>query len=150
MATHTQAEVLPAAYRNMIPPFPRRPRVVVVDDSVELLKIFSAVLSQHHEVEIVGQALDGQEAVELVSLLHPDLVIMDVRMPRMDGLAAAAAILASDAATSVVLMSAEDSPQLRAQAIDCGAQSFIFKPDFALEIGAVLGNGWRKQDPSRR
>jgi DNA-binding NarL/FixJ family response regulator len=130
----------------MISPLPLHPRIVVVDDSIEQLQIFSAVLHNHYEVDIVGQAFDGKAAVDMVSVLHPDLVIMDVRMPEMDGLAAAATISAGHPAPAVVLMSADDSPNLRAQALYCGAQGFIFKPDFAIEIGAVLGNERRKQN----
>lgn len=146
MATHTQAEVLPAAYHSMMTQLPLRPRILVVDDCIELLEVFRAMLQANYNVEIVGQAQDGQEALELVDLLAPDLVIMDVRMPRMDGLAAAAAISMRAPAPRLVLMSAEDSPQLRAQAIDCGAHRFIFKPEFEVEMGAVLGHARRKRN----
>lgn len=115
-----------------------RIRLVIVDDSPELLEIFCNVLRSQHALEIVGRARDGSEAVEMTATLNPDLVLMDVQMPRMDGLSAAVVIALHFPNTCVVLMSGDDSPQLRAESRACGAQAFIYKPNFNNEIAGTL------------
>ena len=146
MATHIQAELIRVSYPDLTSQLPLRPRILLVDDSVELLDVIRKVLHFQYDVDVAGHAMDGQEALEQIFLLQPDLVIMDVHMPRMDGLTAAASIAMLYPATATVLMSADDSPQLREQALHCGAKGFIFKRDFAIEIGAVLGSERRKRN----
>ena len=60
-------------------------RLLICDDSDEARRLVRAVLADHPEIEIVGEAGDGEEAVELASELDPDVVLMDIRMPRLDG-----------------------------------------------------------------
>jgi DNA-binding NarL/FixJ family response regulator len=73
------------------------------------------------------------------------MVLMDVHMPRMNGIDAAGIITRNYPETMVVLMSGDDSPQLRARAMACGAQTFIYKPKLTEEIASVLASkehGW--------
>jgi two-component system chemotaxis response regulator CheB len=72
----------------------RRIRVVIVDDSLVAREMLSQILSSDPAIEVVGQAKDGKEGVEMVARLTPDLVTMDIHMPRMDGLAAVEHIMA--------------------------------------------------------
>ena len=117
----------------------------MVDDSPQLLDVICAVLQSQYEIDVIGQANDGRQALAQVAKLGPDLVIMDVRMPHMDGLVAASIISMRYPGVSVVLMSGDDSPELRSQAIHCGAKTFIFKPKFDAGIANVLGIYRRKE-----
>ncbi|HEU0107844.1 MAG TPA: response regulator, partial [Vicinamibacteria bacterium] len=71
----------------------KRIRVVVVDDSPTARQVLVAVLRADREIEVVGQAADGLEAVEMVKHLRPDIVTMDVQMPKLDGFAATKRIM---------------------------------------------------------
>src|SRR4051812_31446945 len=64
-------------------------RVLIVDDDTSVRQVVTGILSPHEDIEVVGEATTGDEAVSSVERLQPDLVIMDIRMPRMDGIAAA-------------------------------------------------------------
>lgn len=100
-------------------------RTVVVDDSAEFLRLLLTFIDEFDAVEVVGVARDGADAVDVVEKLHPDLVIMDVNMPAMNGFCAAATIRARSCSTQVILMSAEDQPASLLS--DCGAVAFLSK-----------------------
>jgi DNA-binding NarL/FixJ family response regulator len=113
-------------------------RVIVVDDSPDLREVLCDLLETNKDVEIIARGSDGSEALGLVSAMQPDLVLMDVQMPHVDGIAAAALITMHFPETTVVLMSGDDSPQLRAQCMDCGAHAFIHKPRLGRELEAMI------------
>ena len=138
MATSLQAEIVCPRSPGSSLPLPARPRVVVVDNSPELLDVVCAVLQSQYEAEVVGQAADGGEALHVVAMLRPDLVIMDVHMPKVDGFVAASMISRRYPGTAVVLMSGDETPELRAQAERCGAQGFVFKPNLAREFAGLF------------
>ncbi len=64
-------------------------RVLLVDDECLVRKILTQILASHHDMEVIGEAATGEEAISSVENLRPHIVIMDIRMPRMDGIAAA-------------------------------------------------------------
>jgi DNA-binding NarL/FixJ family response regulator len=113
-------------------------RMIVVDDSPDLLEVVCALLEVNNDVEIIGRGADGGDALGLVSAMQPDLVLMDVQMPHVDGIAAAALITMHFPETAVVLMSGNDSPELRAQCIASGALAFIHKPQLARELNSMI------------
>jgi DNA-binding NarL/FixJ family response regulator len=82
-------------------------RVIVADDEVGIRELMRTLLSLEPDFEVVGQAGDGVEAVELVSALHPDLVVIDISMPVMDGLEAISRIRQVSPATRVAVLSGE-------------------------------------------
>lgn len=145
MSTYIQTEIPHSPCPTPLLRLPVRPRILVVDDSPDLLDLVCLVLQREYEVEIIGRASDGCQAVELVSELQPDLVIMDVSMPQMDGLTAAAIISSRYPATSVVLMSGDESPQLCTLARKFGANTFIHKPALSTGIAALMGTERRKR-----
>jgi DNA-binding NarL/FixJ family response regulator len=119
----------------------RRSKVVpilVVDDSPTLLHAICALLEPQELVEVVGRAADGQEALEAVDSLHPEFVLMDVSMPRMNGLRATRLISRHFPETKVLLMSSEDSPYLREECLTAGAAAFVYKPRFLKELLAAV------------
>jgi two-component system chemotaxis response regulator CheB len=113
-------------------------KMIVVDDSPDLLEVIGALLDKNNDVEIIARGSDGSEALGLVSAMAPDLVLMDVEMPHVDGIAAAALITMHFPETVVVLMSGDNSPELRAQCRDCGAHAFIHKPRLGLELADLI------------
>ena len=116
-----------------------RARVLVVDDSPDLRELIATVLVSQFQINVVGEAGHGLHALELVAELEPDLVLMDVQMPVMNGLVAARLISRNYPEISIILMSGDDSPQLRAEAAASGARTFVHKPRLAAEIAVLLG-----------
>ena len=101
-------------------------RIVIVDDSAIMRKMVHNLLAST-EHQIVGEAKNGREAVELYKSLRPDIVIMDVTMREMDGFTAAREIIAFDAQARIVFFSNLDKEQYSAQAADLGALGFVSK-----------------------
>jgi DNA-binding NarL/FixJ family response regulator len=101
-----------------------------VDDNPTFLDAATHALAADPRLEVVGTALSGPEGVELVARVQPDLVLMDVAMPGMNGLEATRLIKAQADAPRVVMLTAHDIPQYHSAAKAAGADSFISKTDF--------------------
>lgn len=104
-----------------------RPRRVLIAEDEALIRLDLAEMLREEGYDVVGQADDGQEAVELAESLRPDLVIMDVKMPRRDGIDAASEIAAKRIAPIVVL-TAFSQRELVERARDAGAMAYLVKP----------------------
>lgn len=115
-----------------------RVRALVVDDSNDYLEVICAVLEMDDSISIVGRASNGAEAIQAIACLQPDLVLMDVDMPFVDGLTAASLISKHYEDVTVVLMSAEDSLLRRTACFECGARAFIPKMQFREEFRRLL------------
>ena len=105
---------------------PSRRRVVIAEDEA-LIRMDLAEMLREEGYEVVGEAGDGQEAVDLVESLRPDLVIMDVKMPRRDGIDAAAEI-ATKRIAPIVILTAFSQRDLVEKARDAGAMAYLVKP----------------------
>ncbi|HEY6308319.1 MAG TPA: response regulator [Candidatus Angelobacter sp.] len=116
----------------------KRMRTVVVDDSETFLKVICHLLDLENLIDLVAAACDGVEAIDTVIRLKPALVVMDVCMPGLDGLSAASLLAEMSPAPAVILMSSDDSPQLRAACERAGAFAFVHKENFRQEFEAVL------------
>jgi len=103
-------------------------RVLVVDDSAFMRKAITLMLESDPQIKVIGSARDGEEAIEKVKLLKPDLVTLDVEMPRMDGLAALRQIM-KDNPTPVMMISSitTEGAEATLEALDLGAVDFIPK-----------------------
>ena len=112
--------------------------ILVVDDSPTILHAICALLEIEKGIEIVGRAANGQEAIDAVASLHPEFVLMDVSMPRMNGLAATKFLARHFPSIKIFLMSSEDSPYLREECLAFGAVAFIYKPRFQKELLAAI------------
>ena len=108
------------------------PRVVVAEDEA-LIRLDLVELLEEHGYEIVGQASDGEEAVRLANELEPDLIVMDVKMPKMDGITAADKI-AEDRICAVVMLTAFSQRDLITRAKEAGAMAYVVKPFDASDV----------------
>ena len=102
-------------------------RLMIVDDTLFMRRMLRDVLTRHG-YEVVSEARNGREALENYQLTHPDLVIMDITMPEMDGISAVSAIIQVDPGARIVMCSAlgQDGPVL--EALQSGALDFVLKP----------------------
>jgi len=101
--------------------------VLAVDDDAGFLALLCEVVDASTELELVGEADCGERAVLAAEELRPDVVLMDVRMPRLDGITAATRIKASLPSTLVVLVSVTHPDDLRHEAGGCGASAILSK-----------------------
>jgi response regulator NasT len=106
---------------------PRPARRVLIAEDEALIRLDLAEMLREEGYEVVGEAGDGQEAVELAELLRPDLVIIDVKMPRRDGIDAASEIAAKRIAP-IVMLTAFSQRDLVERARDAGAMAYLVKP----------------------
>ena len=102
-------------------------KILLVDDAAFMRKMIKDTLSKNGYTELY-EAVDGADAVEKYNELHPDLVIMDITMPNMDGLEALKAIRAKDGNANIVMCSAMGQESMVMDAVRSGAKDFIVKP----------------------
>jgi DNA-binding NarL/FixJ family response regulator len=101
---------------------------ILLADDQELLRMgFRLVLEAQPDLEVAGEAGDGGEAVELVAKLDPDIVLMDVRMPTMDGVEATRRIVAAGARSRVIILTTFDLDEYAYSALRAGASGFLLK-----------------------
>lgn len=113
-------------------------RIVLADDQPLIRAGLRVLIADQPDLEVVGEASTGREAVRLVTDLSPDVVVMDVRMPGMDGIEATKAILAGHRPTRVLVLTTFDDDEVVYGALRAGASGFLVK-DMALEeiLGAI-------------
>jgi len=102
-------------------------RVLVADDQALVRSGFRMILEAREDVEVVGEAEDGAEAVELARRLDPDVILMDVRMPKLDGVEATRRLSAAGARGRVVILTTFDLDEYVHEAIRAGASGFLLK-----------------------
>src|SRR5436190_12948769 len=103
-------------------------RVLIVDDSAFVRKVIRQMLSRSPFIEVVGAARDGEEALELVEQLKPDVVTLDLTMPRSDGIEFLKAQMARRPVPVIVLSAASENGALVLQALEAGAVDVVQKP----------------------
>lgn len=114
-------------------------RVLLADDQKLVREGWCVLLDRSSDITIVGQARDGQEAVELAQELHPDVILMDVNMPRLDGLHATQQILERSASTKILMVTQSLEETVIRTALQEGAWGYLCKNDmFAELLPAVL------------
>jgi DNA-binding NarL/FixJ family response regulator len=113
-------------------------RILVADDHPLTRDGIRVALSLDAGLEVVAEASDGQEAVELAQSLHPDVVIMDVRMPRLGGIRATREITASAPDTRVIILTVEETQARVGEAIQAGAAGYLVKDVDARELGRAV------------
>jgi DNA-binding NarL/FixJ family response regulator len=109
-------------------------RVAIADDQALVRGGFRMILDARDDIEVVGEAGDGEEAVALVRRLEPDVVLMDVRMPRVDGIEATRRIAASGSRARIVILTTYDVDEYVFAALRAGASGFLLKDVRPLEL----------------
>ena len=102
-------------------------RLVLADDQALMRKGFRMILETEADMIVVGEAEDGHAAIRLVEMYAPDLVLMDIRMPSLDGIEATRAIVESGAATRVLILTTFDLDEYAFSALRAGASGFLLK-----------------------
>jgi two-component system chemotaxis response regulator CheY len=101
---------------------------ILIADDLTFIKMVLRDLVEKAGFRVVGEASNGEEAVQMFQDSHPDLVLLDITMPKMDGLTALKRIMEIDPAARVIMCSALGQQQLMVQAMQLGAKDFIVKP----------------------
>ncbi|MFJ4964748.1 Transcriptional regulatory protein DegU [Streptomyces sp. ADI96-02] len=102
-------------------------RVLVVDDQMMVREGFSVLLNAMPGIVVVGEAVDGRQALDQVAALRPDVVLMDIRMPEMNGIEATREIVARDADAKVLVLTTFDLDEYVYEALRAGASGFLLK-----------------------
>jgi DNA-binding NarL/FixJ family response regulator len=109
-------------------------RVLIADDHTLFAEALEAILATDDRIAVVGRARNGAEAVEFASSLRPDVILMDISMPVMDGIQATAKIREADASASVLVLTGSDSPSDVDAARRAGATGYVTKDRIAAEL----------------
>ena len=113
----------------------KKTRVLIVDDSTFMRKVLQGIIASDPQMEVVGHAKDGREAVNLAESLKPDVIAMDINMPHMDGLQASELIMSSNPRPIVIVSSeTREGADITLRALEIGAIEFVAKPSSGVDL----------------
>lgn len=130
-------------------------RVLVVDDFEPFRRMTAALLGKQVGLQIVGEALDGEEAVQKAQQLKPDLVVLDIGLPKLNGIETARQIRSASPTSRILFFTANDYPQIVREALDAGADAYVCKRDAETDLLAgveavLLGKRYVSERLARR
>jgi two-component system, chemotaxis family, protein-glutamate methylesterase/glutaminase len=118
-----------------MPPPSKKFRVLIVDDSTFMRKVLETIINSDDQLQVVGQAKDGREAVTLAESLKPDVITMDINMPHVDGLQATAQIMTTNPRPIVIVSSeSREGADSTLKALELGAIEFVAKPSSGIDL----------------
>jgi DNA-binding NarL/FixJ family response regulator len=120
------------------PPYARAVRILLADDHRLFAESLMALLSEDDRVEVVGIAANGAEAVDLATQLKPDVILMDLKMPVMDGLEATRRIRKLGLASQILILTGGDAPVGSEEAAQAGASGYLRKEQDVEELRSVF------------
>jgi two-component system, chemotaxis family, protein-glutamate methylesterase/glutaminase len=119
----------------MVSAAPKKYRVLVVDDSAFMCKVLESIFNADSQLQVVGRAKDGREAITLADSLKPDVITMDLNMPHMDGLQATAQIMTNNPRPIVIVSSeSKEGASSTLKALELGAIDFVTKPSSGVDL----------------
>jgi DNA-binding NarL/FixJ family response regulator len=113
-------------------------RILLADDHEIVRRGLCALLQKHEGWEVCGEASDGREAIEMAKQLKPDVVIVDIGMPHLNGLDTTRQLLQHDINFKVIILTINDSDQIIREALDAGARGFVLKNDAARDLVSAV------------
>jgi len=113
-------------------------RVLVVDDNQPWCRFIRSTLQLHPELQLIGEAADGLEAVRKTQELQPDLILLDIGLPRLNGIAAARQIRQLSSRPKILFLSGDHSPDIAVAALRSGASGYVVKSDAVRELSTAL------------
>jgi DNA-binding NarL/FixJ family response regulator len=113
-------------------------RILLADDHEVVRRGLCAILQKHEGWEVCGEASDGREALALASQLKPDVIILDIGMPNLNGLATTRQIVRDDPNSKIIVLTITDSDQVIREALDAGARGFVLKSDAARDLVSAV------------
>lgn len=113
-------------------------RLMIAEDQAVIRKALAALLALEKDIVVVATAADGEQAVSAALAYAPDVVLMDLKMPRMDGIAATRAILAKSPSIRVIMLTTFDADELVFEAVSAGAQGYLLKDAEEAEILSAI------------
>jgi DNA-binding NarL/FixJ family response regulator len=113
-------------------------RLLLVDDEARVRQGLRMCMAGEPDFDVIGEAEEGREAVSLAAELHPDVVVLDLRMQGLDGLGAAREIASSDPGVRVVILSLQDDARTRREALASGADAFVGKQEGITRLFEVI------------
>ncbi len=126
-------------------------RVVIVDDQHLVRAGFSMILGEEPDLEVVGEAADGLAAIDVIRRTEPDVVLMDVRMPHLDGIEALRRLVAGGSTSRIIVLTTFDADEYVFGALRAGASGFLLKdtpPDALVEAVRTVAAGDALLDPT--
>ena len=113
-------------------------RILLVDDHPIVRQGLKALLEGHSDWVVIGEAADGAEAVEKARNLNPDVMVLDVTMPRMNGVEACRLLRRQTPALEILFVTQHDSPQMMREALEAGARGYVVKSNAARDLLAAV------------
>jgi len=113
-------------------------RAVIADDQMMVREGFSVLLNAQPDIEVVGEAVDGQDAIDKVVALEPEIVLMDIRMPVLNGIEATRQIVRTELPTRVLVLTTFDLDEYVYEALRAGASGFLLKDSSAHELADAV------------
>jgi DNA-binding NarL/FixJ family response regulator len=109
-------------------------RILIADDHELMRRGLRSILSTRPDWEVCGEAVDGSDAIEKTKLLQPDILVLDISMPRVNGLEVARAVRRDYPRTQVVILSQYDESEMRPYAIEAGARGYVSKAEASRQL----------------
>jgi DNA-binding NarL/FixJ family response regulator len=109
-------------------------RILIADDHELMRRGLRSILATRPDWEVCGEAVDGSEAIEKTKLLRPDILVLDISMPRVNGLEVARAVRRDHPQTQVIILSQYDESEMRPYAIEAGARGYVSKAEASRQL----------------